>query len=54
MKYEEKKYEGDLGHDIHEWGSDDSEQLEWERHYEVRREKWRDENEDDHELQDQI
>lgn len=54
LKHEEKKYESDYGHDRHEWGSDDSEQLEWERHYEARREKWHDEKEDDHESQDQI
>jgi len=55
LKYEKKKFENDYGHDKSEWGSkDDSEELEWERYYEARREKWYDENEDDHESQDQI
>jgi len=54
LKDEDRKSESDYGHDKHEWGSDDSEQLEWKRHYKARREKWHDENEYDHESQDQI
>ncbi len=47
LKYEKKKSESVYGHDKHEWGpKDDSEELEWERHYEARREKWNDKNED--------
>ncbi len=55
LKYEKKKSESVYGHDEHEWGSkDNSEELEWERHYEERREKWHEENEDDNESQDHI
>ncbi len=47
LKHKKKKSESVYGHDGHEWGSkDDSEKLEWERHYEARREKWDDKNED--------
>ncbi|MGQ0794654.1 MAG: hypothetical protein ACT4N5_00515 [Nitrosopumilaceae archaeon] len=38
----DKNLQDDLGHDEDEWGlKDDSEVIEWEKHYNERNKKWR-------------
>ena len=47
---ENKKLEDDYGHNENEWGhKDESEDIEWDRHYHDRNKKWRfkDEPEDE-------